>query len=341
MSKNLYKLALLVFFSCMAIARNGFSENLNPTPGTNIFTSSDIPKDISANSVTVVSSTITVPINECIDDVNLLNLNIAHTFIDDLTVSLTSPSGTSVNVLFKPCWSHDDINLNFDDSGADYTTIPCPATNGGTYHPFGNFSDFNGTNTVGVWTLTILDDWPLDGGELLGWQLEITSSECPVAEICNNGQDDDGDGFTDCADNECICNVNCVTAEICDDELDNDCDGFIDGFDPDCPCDDNNILLLCEPECEFIPPVIPSFDIEEEWTTTVDVNTLTPFVVGEMDGDLSSSEALVIRETANSSETNMFYIIDGNDGSLKYHPCLLYTSPSPRDLSTSRMPSSA
>ena len=24
-----------------------------------------------------------------------------------------------------------------------------------------------------------------------------------------------------------------------------------------------------------------------------------------------------------------------------YHPCLLYTSPSPRDLSTSRMPSSA
>ena len=25
----------------------------------------------------------------------------------------------------------------------------------------------------------------------------------------------------------------------------------------------------------------------------------------------------------------------------KYHPCLLYTSPSPRDLSTSRMPSSA
>ena len=29
------------------------------------------------------------------------------------------------------------------------------------------------------------------------------------------------------------------------------------------------------------------------------------------------------------------------DGSDRYYSCLLYTSPSPRDLSTSRMPSSA
>ena len=29
------------------------------------------------------------------------------------------------------------------------------------------------------------------------------------------------------------------------------------------------------------------------------------------------------------------------DGNCAYHACLLYTSPSPRDLSTSRMPSSA
>ena len=33
--------------------------------------------------------------------------------------------------------------------------------------------------------------------------------------------------------------------------------------------------------------------------------------------------------------------IDNNEFGLKYQVCLLYTSPSPRDLSTSRMPSSA
>ena len=33
--------------------------------------------------------------------------------------------------------------------------------------------------------------------------------------------------------------------------------------------------------------------------------------------------------------------VDGEKGELLYRGCLLYTSPSPRDLSTSRMPSSA
>ena len=35
------------------------------------------------------------------------------------------------------------------------------------------------------------------------------------------------------------------------------------------------------------------------------------------------------------------YYIDHLNKSTKVYPCLLYTSPSPRDLSTSRMPSSA
>ena len=35
------------------------------------------------------------------------------------------------------------------------------------------------------------------------------------------------------------------------------------------------------------------------------------------------------------------YIIGGKTGTSRAHICLLYTSPSPRDLSTSRMPSSA
>ena len=43
-----------------------------------------------------------------------------------------------------------------------------------------------------------------------------------------------------------------------------------------------------------------------------------------------------------SDDTGVFHILEHSvlAGSEKY-PCLLYTSPSPRDLSTSRMPSSA
>lgn len=48
-----------------------------------------------------------------------------------------------------------------------------------------------------------------------------------TAEICSNGIDDDGDGFTDCEDFDCTC-------EICDNGIDDDGDGFVDGEDSDC-----------------------------------------------------------------------------------------------------------
>lgn len=50
-------------------------------------------------------------------------------------------------------------------------------------------------------------------------------------EICNNGIDDDGDGFADCED------FDCDTFECnCSDGIDNDADGFTDCEDIDCNC---------------------------------------------------------------------------------------------------------
>ena len=50
-------------------------------------------------------------------------------------------------------------------------------------------------------------------------------------EICNNGQDDDGDGLVDGADPDCQTSP---PQENCNDNIDNDGDGLIDGADPDC-----------------------------------------------------------------------------------------------------------
>lgn len=59
------------------------------------------------------------------------------------------------------------------------------------------------------------------------------SAACISPEICNDGVDNDGDGFTDCDDFDCNseCNV-----EICNDGIDNDSDGFTDCDDLDCGC---------------------------------------------------------------------------------------------------------
>ncbi len=54
-------------------------------------------------------------------------------------------------------------------------------------------------------------------------------------EICDNGSDDDGDGFIDCEDPDCQFEQNCVVGgEICDNGADDDGDGMVDCEDPDC-----------------------------------------------------------------------------------------------------------
>ena len=53
-----------------------------------------------------------------------------------------------------------------------------------------------------------------------------------ASEICNDGLDNDGDGFTDCGDFDCS---NTTLKECnCSDGLDNDADGFSDCNDSDC-----------------------------------------------------------------------------------------------------------
>ncbi len=54
-------------------------------------------------------------------------------------------------------------------------------------------------------------------------------------EICDNYEDDDGDGQPDCADPECQTNPWCSQPrEICNDSVDDDGDGLADCADPDC-----------------------------------------------------------------------------------------------------------
>lgn len=65
------------------------------------------------------------------------------------------------------------------------------------------------------------------------------------SEICDNGEDDDGDGKTDCSDRDCrkdpLCDIDSIETEDCGDGIDNDGDNKVDCEDkkdcrnaPDC-----------------------------------------------------------------------------------------------------------
>ncbi|MDP2161083.1 MAG: hypothetical protein Q8K02_11410 [Flavobacterium sp.] len=63
--------------------------------------------------------------------------------------------------------------------------------------------------------------------------IHCSSDDKKKVEICNNGIDDDGDGFIDCADFDCNESPFCAV-EICDNGIDDDGDGFTDCEDFDC-----------------------------------------------------------------------------------------------------------
>lgn len=163
------------------------------------YTSADVPKTISSSGTPTITSILTVNDIGVIDDLNLKNLNITHTWVNDLVVSITSPGGTTVQALNQLCNSENNVDLNFDDEASNtYNSIPCPPVGGGNYQPIQALSAFDGEDLNGTWTLTVQDLVNQDGGTLDSWELEIcyTPSSPPLTVTttgtnisCNGGSD--------------------------------------------------------------------------------------------------------------------------------------------------------
>jgi subtilisin-like proprotein convertase family protein len=137
--------------------------------------SANVPVAISATGTPTVTSTLAIPITGSIIDVNVINLNGTHTWIHDLTITLKSPSNTTVTLFGAICNNEDNFNVNFDDA-APAGALPCPPVGGGTYQPQTALSAFNGQNPNGTWTLSVTDGANQDGGSLAGWGLEICTA---------------------------------------------------------------------------------------------------------------------------------------------------------------------
>ncbi|MBK8503377.1 MAG: proprotein convertase P-domain-containing protein [Saprospiraceae bacterium] len=151
------------------------------------FTASDLPQNIVDNMS--ITSTINIPLSGTITDVNVLNLNGTHTWINDLTFTLVSPSGTQVTLIDNQCGNADNFNINLDDQALN--TIICPFNNGNTEKPVNALSAFGGENPLGNWQLIINDNVTQDAGTFSEWTLELcgnfNTGNCdPVLAIDDN-----------------------------------------------------------------------------------------------------------------------------------------------------------
>lgn len=149
------------------------------------YSSTNVPVTISPNGTPTITSTLNVPISGTISDINVVNLTGTHTWINDLTVTLTSPTANSTILWGGICNNEDNFDVNFDDAAAP-GNLPCPPVGGGTYQPQGALSVHNGSDPLGNWTLTIADGADQDGGQLLTWGLEICAATDYTLAMVNN-----------------------------------------------------------------------------------------------------------------------------------------------------------
>lgn len=136
---------------------------VNPQ-GLNDFTyENTTPVAIPDNDSNGVNSVITINDDITIFDTSTF-LNITHTWIGDLVVTLTSPSGTTATLVNRSGGSADDIVDSFASAA------------------------FNGESALGDWTLNVSDNVGADTGTLNNWSMTITglgdvSPAAPVASF--------------------------------------------------------------------------------------------------------------------------------------------------------------
>ncbi len=117
-------------------------------------------------------------------------LKVNHTWVSDLTVSLTHlDSGRSITLLDRPgipasdlgC-REDNIRAIFDDEISYSVENKCasyPAAISGIYIPQDYLDAFDGDQIFGQWQLNIADLNQLDDGDLVSWCLYASVSPAP------------------------------------------------------------------------------------------------------------------------------------------------------------------
>ncbi|MCW5521151.1 proprotein convertase P-domain-containing protein, partial [Aureitalea sp. L0-47] len=125
-----------------------------------------------------VSTTITVPESGTLQDMNV-DLDIEHTWVGDLIVTLESPAGTSITLIDRMGYtgtgfgcSNNDLLVTLDDEATLPIEDECtgsPIT--GSFTPNEALSAFDGEDVNGDWILTVSDNAGGDTGMLNAWTL--------------------------------------------------------------------------------------------------------------------------------------------------------------------------
>src|SRR5688572_2268599 len=135
------------------------------TPAAALVFTNSTSATIGPNAGTLTTSTIVVPAHANIASLNV-GLMLAHTFANDMDVTLTSPAGTVVELFTDMCgtmsWDVGATALRLNANAETVIGTRCPPA--GNHRAEGTLANFTGQNPAGTWTLSITDDANVDSG---------------------------------------------------------------------------------------------------------------------------------------------------------------------------------
>ncbi len=147
-----------------------YTSAANSSPGVTFPRRVPLAEDQTQGTTT---ASIVVTDSRQILDVNL-RMDVQHTFVGDLQVSLISPTGQEVLLINRRGGSGDNFTNTFldDEAVTSITAGFAPFT--GSFRPENALGAFDGQSGAGTWTIRIVDASALNSGFLNSWSLEFT-----------------------------------------------------------------------------------------------------------------------------------------------------------------------
>ena len=150
-----------------------------------------LPLEIAEIGTPTVSSVVSFYEDIPLADINV-TLEIDHSYLSDLIITLISPQGTKVALVSSSCGNLTNINAVFDDDANAFACSGNPAISN-TVKPIGDLNAFKGESILGDWILQISDNVDEDGGFLKAFSIEVCTEGVFRPDEDNDGVFDDGD----------------------------------------------------------------------------------------------------------------------------------------------------
>lgn len=141
-----------------------------PATLCNTYTSNNVPVAIPDNAT--VTSTLNISDDYALLDVNV-SLDIAHTAVSDLVLSLIAPNGEEIVLSAHNGNGGANYSGTIFDSEAPTPIVAGSAPFNGRFSPENTLIFLDDTHSSGTWTLQIADDQSNHTGTLSNWGLEL------------------------------------------------------------------------------------------------------------------------------------------------------------------------